>query len=272
MNILVLVKPVPDPEKYNDIKIDSETKRIIREGVPSIINPADRNAMETALRIRDAKAACGENAYISVLSMAPETSRDKLVECLAMGADEAYILSDPAFAGADTFATSYVLAEAVRKIEAEKGAEFDMILAGNCSADGATAHVPVQVAERLGITHICNVCSLETEGGTVRVVKRSEDVLLTFEGTGRAVIAVTRDINKPRLINAMGIIKARKKPLTVWTADHMNLDPERLGLDGSTTKPGKLITPDMGRAGENLADNPEDAAKAILQIIRKAGA
>lgn len=275
MNILVLVKPVPDPEKYSEIKISSQTKRLVREGVPTVINPTDRNALEAALRIREAKAASGEETTVSVLSMAPEFSRDKLVECLAMGADEAFMLSDRAFGGADTYTTSYVLAEGIRKIQAEKGTEFDLILAGNESADGATSHVPVQVAEWLGLTHISRVCSIEIEENTIRVVKRSEDVLLRFEGEGQAVIAVTRDINKPRFINAMGIVKARKKPLTIWTNDDLMLDEKKIGLDGSPTKPGQLITPDTGRAGQNLTAAPdataEDAAEAILSIMGKEG-
>lgn len=275
MKILVLVKPVPDPEKYNDLQIDPQTKRLVREGVPAVINPTDRNALEAAIVIRDGVLAEGGESSITVLSMAPDFSRDKMVECLAMGADEAYMLSDRAFGGADTYATSYVLAEGIRKIAAEKGSDFDLILAGNESADGATSHVPVQVAEWLGITHISRICSIEAEGDILRAVKRSEDVLLTFEGKGQAVLAVTRDINKPRLINAMGIVKARKKPLTIWSNEDLKLDESRIGLAGSPTRPGELITPDLGRAGQPLvaeADaSAEDAAKAILSIIGKEG-
>lgn len=275
MNILVLIKPVPDPEKYSEIKIDPQTKRLVREGVATVINPTDRNALEAALEIRDAKAARGEENSVSVLSMAPGFNRDKIVECLAMGADEAYLLSDIAFGGADTYATSYVLAEGIRKVETLKGRGFDLILAGNESADGATAHVPVQVAEWLGISHISRVCSLSIEEKLIKPVKRSEDVLLSFEGEGPVVLAVTRDINKPRFVNAMGIVKARKKPLTIWSAKDMNLDPVKLGLEGSPTKPGRLIIPQLGRTAKELVGSgnadASDAAKAILSVIRKAG-
>lgn len=270
MNILVLVKPVPDPEKYNEIRIDSQTKRLVREGVPTVINPTDRNALEAALQIRDAKA----DSTVTVLSMAPEFSRDKIVECLAMGADDAYLLSDKAFGGADTYATSYVLAEGIKKVEAEKNLKFNLILAGNESADGATTHVPVQVAEWLGISHISRVCCLSVEEDFIRLVKRSEDVMLSFEGEGPAVLAVTRDINKPRFVNAMGIVKARKKPLTIWSNEDMKLEESRLGLEGSPTQPGDLITPQLARAGEPLVRGDAtaaDAAKAILSIMRKAG-
>lgn len=275
MRIIVLVKPVPDPEKYNELRIDPETKRLVREGVQTVINPTDKNALEAALVLRDGRIAAGEDSSVTVLSMAPEFSRDKLVECLAMGADDAYMLSDVAFGGADTYATSYVLAEGVKKIAAEKGENFDLILAGNESADGATAHVPVQLAEWLGITHISRVCSLEAEGETLRAVKRSEDVLLTFEGEGQAVFAVTRDINKPRFISAMGIVKARKKPLSIWTNEELGLNESAIGLEGSPTQPGRLITPELGRAGRPLlADEDataEDAAKAIRALLGKEG-
>ncbi len=275
MKILVLVKPVPDPEKYNEIEIDKHTKRLVREGVPTVVNPTDRNALEAALQIRDAKSALGEESTLAVLSMAPEFSRDKILECLAMGADEAYLLSDRAFGGADTYATSYVLAQGIKKIEAEKAADFDLILAGNESADGATAQVPVQVAEWLGISHISRVCRLQVDGDIIRAVKRSEDFMLSFEGEGPAVLAVTRDINRPRFVNAMGIVKARKKPLTIWSNEEMKLEETRLGLDGSPTKPGELVLCSMDRAGQPLVDKPdataEDAARAILSIMRKAG-
>lgn len=322
MKILVLVKPVPDPEKYNELKIDPVTKRLVREGVPTVVNPTDRNALELALQIRGAAAKTAaieatvadvancldEPVRVTVLSMAPEFCAGKLVECLAMGADDAYLLSDRVFGGADTYVTSYVLAEAVKRIG------YDLILAGNESADGATSHVPTQVAEWLGIAHICNVCSVEYDinenaddccGGLLKVCKRSEDAMLNFEGTPPAVIAVTGDINKPRYINAMGIIKAKKKPLTIWSNEDLQLDEARLGMNGSPTQAGELVEVDMSRNGQPLvgektsgcgcfagdsrgssskgfdgnsavggvADKPTagEAAQAILSIIKKAG-
>ncbi|MDO4833569.1 MAG: electron transfer flavoprotein subunit beta/FixA family protein [Bacillota bacterium] len=275
MRILVLVKPVPDPEKYNELQIDRETKRLMREGVPTVIDPASKSALEAALVLRDERNAAGEESSITVLSMAPDFSRDKLVECLAMGADKACLLSDRAFGGADTYATSFVLAAVVKKLSADEGQDFDLILAGNESADGATAQVPVQLAEWLGISHISRVCGIAAEGKRLRVIKKSEDELLTFEGEGQIVLAVTRDINRPRLINAMGIVKARKKPLTIWTNEELKLDEDAVGLKGSPTQPGRLITPDLSRSGQPLtagADaGAEDAAKAILSLLKKEG-
>ena len=308
MNILVLIKPVPDPEKYSELRIDTQTKRLVREGVPTVVDPAGRNALEAALVIMENIKKSGGSGTITVLSMAPDFSRDKIVECLAMGADEGYMLSDKAYGGADTYATSYVLAEGIKYIARAKAAGggaataggetaggeagcgaiggFDLILAGNESADGATSHVPAQVAEWLGIPSMCNVDRIEvdtadasggdsaTAGRLIKVRKRTEELLLEFEGTLPAVIAVNRAINKPRFINAMGIIKARKKPLTILSNDDLGLDPSRIGLEGSPTKPGELITPDLSRASRPLTDTDgtaADAAQAILSLVRKAG-
>lgn len=310
MNILVLIKPVPDPEKYSELRIDPQTKRLVREGVPTVVDPAGRNALEAALVIMENIKKSGGSGTITVLSMAPDFSRDKIVECLAMGADEGYMLSDKAYGGADTYATSYVLAEGIKYIARAKAAGggaavsatdgetaggeagcgaiggFDLILAGNESADGATSHVPAQVAEWLGIPSMCNVDRIEidtadasgvdpaTAAHSVRVRKRTEELLLEFEGTLPAVIAVNRAINKPRFINAMGIIKARKKPLTILSNDDLGLDPSRIGLEGSPTKPGELITPNLSRASRPLTDTDgtaTDAAQAILSLVRKAG-
>lgn len=269
MNILVCIKPVPDPEKYGDLRIDPETKRLVREGVPTVINPEDKNALEEALQL---KAKLGGSVF--VLSMAPEFSRDKLVESLAMGADEAFLLSDRVFGGADTYVTSLVLAEGARRILAEKDLPcFDLILMGNASADGATSHVPTQIAEWLGLPHVCNVREIraEEESGCLQVVRKTEDSDLLFEVTLPAVIAVSREINKPRLINAMGIIKARKKPLTIWSNEDLSLTPESIGLTGSPTQPGELFAPDMRRGAAPLGSEIEAAADKILELVQKAG-
>ena len=269
MNILTLIKPVPDPEREKDIRIDEVSGRLVRDGVPTVIDPESRNALEAALQL--AEKAGGERGCVVALAMAPEQAKDKLVEALAMGAEEAYMLSDKAFGGADTYATSYTLAQAIRKIEEEKGFVFDLVLAGTSSSDGGTSHVAVQTAEWLGRTHVSNVCSLDSADGVISAVKRSEEVMLNFEGEGPAVIGVTRDINKPRFVTAMGIIKARKKPLTMWSADDLGIDSSRIGLEGSPTRPGRLFEQEQKRAGEVIGDTPETAAAGILHIIRKAG-
>ena len=261
MNILVCIKPVPDPERYGELKIDMDTKRLIREGTPSVVNPSDRNALEEALKLREKSGG-----KVTVLSMAPEFTRDKLTECLAMGADEAFLLSDAAFGGADTYATSYVLAKAIERLGA-----FDLILFGNESADGATAHVPVQVAEWLSLPHLCRVVEITEEDPGFRVCRKGDGRRLVFAIGKPCVLAVSSGINKPRFINAMGIIKAKKKPLTVWSNEDLGLDIDRIGLQGSPTQPGELITPHMERSSEVLGTDPEEAADKIIALMKKAG-
>ncbi|MCQ4636450.1 electron transfer flavoprotein subunit beta/FixA family protein [Anaerovorax odorimutans] len=273
MNILVCIKPVPDPEKYGQLKIDEKTKRLVREGIPAVINPADKNALEEGIKLRDLKGG-----RVFVLAMAPEFSRDKLIEALAMGADEAYLVSDKAFGGADTYATSYVLAAAIKKIsqgiDPQRDLAFDLVLAGNESADGATAHVPAQTAEWLGLPHLCKVSRLEAgdeSENAFRAWKRVEAGKAVFQVNGPCVIAVSTEINKPRLINAMGIIKAKKKPLTIWSNEDLRLDEKTIGLAGSPTQPGELITPDLRRASIDLGSDAEAAADEIVKIMKKAG-
>ena len=271
MDILVFVKPVPDPDQYNEIRIDEKTKRLIRTDVDTIIDPMAKNALEEALRLREE-----QGGTITVVSMAPPNAADKLRECLAMGADRAVLISDPAFAGADTYATSYVLAKAVEYITDEAGAKgFDLILAGNESADGATSHVPVQVAEWLGIPHAAGAGSIEMQSETeIIVTRRTSAGVLQLQGKTPALISVVRDINKPRHISAMGIVKARKKPLTLLTNAELKLDTSLTGEAGSPTKAGELLLLDMRREAAPLTGEDataEDAAKAILSIIRKAG-
>ncbi|MDO4518067.1 MAG: electron transfer flavoprotein subunit beta/FixA family protein [Bacillota bacterium] len=272
MNILVLVKPVPDPEKYTEIKIDQETKCLVREGVETVVNPTDKNALEEGLRIRDNCIKAGEASKVTVLAMALESAGDKLLSCLAMGADKAILLSDRKFAGSDTYATSYILAQAIRYICSEEGEdEFDLILAGNESADGGTAHVPVQVAEWLNIPYLNRICQVEYSQGQIEATKKTETQLIQFEGERPALLSLTRDINEPRHINAMGIVKARKKPMRVITNEELNLEDDRIGLKGSTTKPGDLLSQELSRGGKALdGETAEDAAKAIMSLVEQA--
>ncbi|MGI6721899.1 MAG: electron transfer flavoprotein subunit beta/FixA family protein [Anaerovoracaceae bacterium] len=262
MEIAVCVKPVPDPEKYNELTIDPETKRLNREGIPTVINPSDKNALEEALKIKES-----HGGSITVISMTPLFSKKNVVECLAMGADEAFILSDRAFGGADTYATSYTLAQGLAKT----GKKFDLILAGNESADGATSHVPSQLGEWLRLPHIANVQQIEVNGDRAGVHKKIAGGFIEYEVKLPAVFAVARSANQPRLINAIGIIKARKKPLTVFTREDLQADADKIGLGGSPTRAGELLTPDMSRKAEELKGSPQEIAESIIAILRKSG-
>ncbi len=270
MNIGVLVKPVPDPEQYNSITIDPETKRLNRAGVPSIVNPADKCAIEEALQLKEKFGG-----KVVIFGMAPPDGREKLLECLAMGADEAVLVSDREFGGADTLATSYTLVQAVKKKSSESEA-FDLILAGNESADGATGHVPAQVGEQIGFNHLSGIVRIDADGeGTPEVLtvfQKNENGKNEFDIKLPAVIGVTRDITKPRYTSAMGVIKAKKKPFDTYDASNLEHDKERIGLAGSPTKAGAIFSPDTGRKSEELTGNPEEIAEELVKRIKASGA
>lgn len=272
MNIIVCVKPVPDPEKYNLLTIDPNTKRLVREGIPTIINPADRNALETALNLKEKYG--GE---IAVLSMSPLFSSDKITECLAMGADKAFIVSDAAFGGADTYATSYTLAKAIDKMKETTGFSPDLILGGNDSADGATSQVIPQLGEWMRLPHVSNVMEVsvsrdpETHLDSVTLKKKTAEGFLEYEVGLPAVLSIARGSNKPRLVSAIGIVKARNKKIEVFTKNDLETEENKIGLAGSPTKPGALISPDMSRKARGLTGEPDEIAGQILDIVRKAG-
>jgi electron transfer flavoprotein beta subunit len=270
LRVLVCVKPVPDPERYELLEIDPEAGRLIREGVPTVINPADRNALETALGIKDALGA-----FVTVIGMAPDFTRERIRECLAMGADEAYLLSDPAFGGADTYATSYTLAKGVEKL----GFAPDLILAGGESADGATGHVPAQLAEWLKLPHVSKVSSVELEPPSEKegigarmcaiVLKKAERRRIRYRVRLPAVISVERNANNPRIVPAIGVVKSRSKKLEIWGREDLGLPASAVGREASPTKAGRIFMPDSRRNGTRVEGSPEEVAAVFAEILRK---
>jgi electron transfer flavoprotein beta subunit len=271
-NIAVCIKPVPDPKCYDRITIDPVKKTITRAGVPTLLNPVDKNAVEAALRLREK-----HSGTVAALSMAPPEGRDILREVLAMGADSAYLLSDRAFAGADTLATSYTLYQGLKKIEAEQGFSFDFILCGCESADGATAQVSSQLGEWLGYPHLWNVFSFEeasedAERPAFSMKTKLEDGYMEWKGYPPLVLGVSRELNKPRFTSVMGVVKAKNKPLTVWRrADLDQAEDVWLGLEGSPTQAGEIFLPDLHRSGERLHGTTEELAAQIVSLLRANG-
>ncbi len=261
LNIAVCVKPVPDSEYYDKITIDPVTKRLTRAGIPTVINELDKNAVEAALSLKDKFGG-----KVVVFTMAPDNAQENLREVLAMGADEAYLISDRAFGGADTWATSYTMAAAIKK-----AGKFDLILAGNASADGGTTQVPSQLGEWLEIPHIINVSSLEYDGKVASVAAKAQNGFIHYEVQLPAVFGVTREINTPRLANVMSILKAKKKPITIFRVTDLDVNESFLGLKGSPTQAGGVNVPDMARASELIDGTPEEIADKIIAEIRKAG-
>jgi electron transfer flavoprotein beta subunit len=261
MNIAVCVKPVPDPKHYDKITIDPETKLLKRQGVPMVINPADKNAIEAALQLKEQFGG-----KVVLVCMAPPSARETLIEGLAMGADEAFLLSDRAFVGSDTLATARVLTAGLKKI-----GELDLVLTGSESADSGTSHIPSQLGELMGYTHLNCLTGINMEAPTLKMKSRIENGYVEYEGSLPMVLGVAREINTPRYTSLMGVVTARQKPFTSWGIDDLGLDPTRVGLAGSPTQPGELHMPRHGRKSEMLEGEPGDIAGKIIAILRSAG-
>jgi electron transfer flavoprotein beta subunit len=268
-NIAVCVKPVPDPKHYDKVTIDPVRKTITREGIPTLLNPVDKNALEAALLLREK-----HSGSVTAISMAPPNAAEISREALAIGADEAYLLSDRAFGGADTLATSYTLFHGLKKIEALRGGKpFDLVMCACESADGATAQVSSQLGEWLGWPHLWNVFSMEETGDKTFFIKtKLENGHMEWNARLPLVLGVARELNKPRFTSVMGIMKARNKPLTVWgRGDLPDAQDAYLGLKGSPTQPGEIFTPDMKRSGEVLKGTPEEIAARVVSVLRANG-
>ena len=262
LNLVVLVKPVPDPSCYDRIEIDPATGALLRQGMPAVLNPADKHALEEALVLKERFGG-----RVAMVSMAPDSASETLMEGLAMGADEACILSDRAFAGSDSLATSRVLSAGIRKI-----GPFDLVLAGNESADGGTAHVPSQVGELLGVAHLTNVIRMEVgPGGSVTARTRIENGYIEVRGSLPMVVGVRREINTPRYTSLMGVMAAQDKPIRVWGAEDLGVNTAEAGMEGSSMRPGRLSRPDYRRKGEILKGSHEETVRRIVAILRAEG-
>lgn len=263
MEILVCLKQVPDPAYFSQIHYDPQTGNIVREGIPAIINPLDRQALEEALRIKERLSG-----RVTVLSMGPPQTAAALQEALAMGADRAYLLCDTAFAGADTLATARTLAAAIRKIGL-----FSMILCGNDTADGGTAQVGPQLAELLGVPHQSGVKRIQLQNGDRLIVERSlEQGYIKIEMSLPCLLAVKKEINQPRLPTVIGIIEAATKELVTWNKDDLGLSPDEVGLGGSAIRVAEVFALSSGRRQEIFSGPPQEAVKQAVKRLRELGA
>jgi len=258
MKIIVLMKQVPNT---NEVKIDPKTGTLIREGVPSIINPDDKNALEEAISLKEQKGGT-----VTVLTMGPPQADYALREALAMGADEAILLSDRVFAGADTWATSLALAKAVQKI-----GSYDLIFAGRQAIDGDTAQVGPELAEHLGlpqVTYVKKVISLDNN--KVVVERAMEDGHEVIECQLPAVLTAVKELNVPRYPSVGGIVDAfgAKKP-AVWNGEFIGAVAEEMGLKGSPTQVKRTFSPPVKGAGKMLSGTPKEAVTTLIQELRE---
>ena len=258
MKILVCVTQVPDT---NEVKIDPVKGTLIRDGVPSILNPDDANALEAALQLKDKDP---ENTVVAVLTMGPPQATYMLRECLAMGADEAYLLSDRAFGGADTCATSTTIAAGIRKVGG-----VDVIFAGRQAIDGDTAQVGPQVAERLGLPVVTYVQEIELKEGKAIVQRQMEDGYELIEVQTPCVLTAVKELNEPRYMSIGGIVEAYQKEITVWDHNAVGLDPKDCGLNESPTQVFRSFTPPQKGKGEMLSGSIQEMSAALVGKLRE---
>jgi electron transfer flavoprotein beta subunit len=260
VQIVVCVKQVPD---VAEIRIDEVKHTLIRSGVPSILNPFDEFAVEEALKIREKLG--GE---VAVVSMGPLQAKETLFKCLAMGADRAILLSDPKFAGADTWATARTLAMTVQKIG------FDLVVCGMKAVDGETCQVGPEIAELLGIPHVSYVMRLEiNEDGKSLVAERmTEQGHQLVSSSIPCLLTATKALNVPRIPTLLSQMAAKKKTIEIFTAESIGAQKEQVGLPGSYTHVLKVFTPNL-RTGEGkiVRADDKDAVAQLLELMKSGG-
>lgn len=254
MNIVVLIKQVPDT---TEIKVNFETGTLIRDGVKSIMNPDDRAGLEEALKIKDQNGA-----HITVLTMGPPQADQMLREALAMGADDAILVTDAKFAGADTWATSSTIAGALKKLD------FDLIIAGRQAIDGDTAQVGPQTAEKLNIPHITYVEEVvEVTDKAITVHRQYEDGYHVIKAQLPVLLTALTEMNNPRYMSVNGIVDAYGKEVRKMTLADIDVDIKDMGLKGSPTKVRKTFTKEATAKAELFEGSAADAAALITKEL-----
>ncbi len=255
MKIVVCVKQVPDT---TEVKINPETNTLIREGVASILNPFDMYAVEEAIRIKEKVGGT-----VIVLSMGPPQVAEQLKETIAMGADEAILVSDRAFAGSDTLATSYALSKAIEKI-----ADVNLVICGKQAIDGDTAQVGPEIAEKIGIPHLTYVKKIEAISETEITLERmNEDGYERVQMPLPGLITVVKEINEPRLPSLKGMMRSKKAEIPIWSAADIDADPAKCGLNGSPTWVKRIFIPEIKCQGEIFSGEPEEQVKFLVNAL-----
>jgi electron transfer flavoprotein beta subunit len=263
MLYLVLIKQVPDT---THVKWDPKTGSLIREGVRSIINPLDKNALEAALTLRERRPG-----QVAVITMGPPQAREALIEALALGADQAFLVTGRSLAGADTWATAYTLELAIGKcLEINKAGPDYLILCGRQAIDGDTAQVGPQVAEGFGIAQATAVSAIEFAGEEVQARRLTEYGYDLVAAKPPLLITVARECNTPRP-QALDLLVKAMEPgrITVWDASEIGTDPERVGLNGSPTQIVRVFTPQRDRSTQMAPAGPAEAAQAVAKWLHE---
>lgn len=256
MNIVVCIKQVPDT---TEIKLDPVTGTLIRDGVPSIMNPDDKGGLETALRLKDQYGA-----HVTVITMGPPQADDILREAFAMGVDRAIHLSDRKFAGADTLATSNAIAGALRMID------FDLLITGRQAIDGDTAQVGPQIAEHLDLPQVTYMEDLKYDGvKTFTIKKFTEEGYQMVRVDAPCVVTVLASACKARYMSVKGIVEAYNREVEVWNFSNISVDEAKLGLNGSPTRVFKSFTKGAKSAGKVFEVDAAEAADIIVSKLKE---
>ncbi|MDY3051643.1 MAG: electron transfer flavoprotein subunit beta/FixA family protein [Ndongobacter sp.] len=256
MNIVVCIKQVPDT---NEVRIDPEKGTLIRDGIPAIMNPDDKAGLEAALRLKDQYGA-----HVTCVSMGPPQATDVLHEALAMGADEGILVTDRAFGGADTWATSSTLAAAVSKLD------YDIIFTGRQAIDGDTAQVGPEMAEHLHIPNVSYAQGVEIDGKDVIVNRQYEDRSHRVRATMPVLITALAELNEPRYMTPGGIFEAvREKEITIWNRADVPVDDANIGLAGSPTRVAKSFPKSVKAPGMKIEEGVEESVQFIMDKLRE---
>jgi len=260
MNIIVCIKRVPETADA-DVVIDKSGKDIEKSGLVYDLNEWDSYAIEEAILLKEKMGGT-----VTVISMGGEESNESLRKCLAMGADDAVRLTDPAFAGSDGFATAKVLAETIRKIP------YDLVFTGVQAEDDGYGQVGVTLAEILGVPHVSLVTSVEIQDKKMKVHRELEGGLEeVIEVDLPTVLTIQTGINQPRYVSIMGIRKVAKKEIKAFGAADLNLKSEEVGLSGSHIKLEKIFLPPVGEGAQILDGKPEEVASKVFDILKDKG-
>ncbi|MFA5500789.1 MAG: electron transfer flavoprotein subunit beta/FixA family protein [Candidatus Omnitrophota bacterium] len=256
MNIIVCIKQVPNT---TDVKIDPVKNTLIREGVESVINPFDTYAIEEAVRLKERFSG-----KVTVITMGPPQAESALREAISLGCDEGILVSDRKFAGSDTWATSYTLSCAIRKIGA-----FDIILCGKQASDGDTAQVGPGISTHLDIPQVTYVKKIEEiKDNKAKVERMTEEGYDIVESPIPCLFTVVKEINNPRLPSLKGMMRSKSAKILQWTAVDINADPKKLGLDGSPTRVVKIFTPPPRKGGEMIKGDTGEVSQKVAELLR----
>ncbi|MCW7754829.1 electron transfer flavoprotein subunit beta/FixA family protein [Desulfobotulus sp. H1] len=256
MNIIVCIKQVPD---VTEVTWD-ENGSLIRTGLPSIINPNDKNALEAALTLKDS-----HGGTVTVMSMGPPQVEEALREALGMGCDRAILLTDRRFGGADCWATAYTLGLAIQKI-----ADFDMVITGVEAMDGNTAQVGPELADYLKLPLCSYALNIRCEGGRVSVLQNMGDMVRELEAPLPCLITAEKELNEPRVAPMDMIMEAYAKEIEIWGMDVLGGDPANFGLKGSPTRLRKVFTPKRVKGQvEILEGDAEESARKLVEKLKE---